>query len=36
MELQAGLVRSEATEQRLFAKGAIASRYFGNAGSSQS
>ena len=36
MELLAGLVRSEATEQRLFAEGAIASRYFGSAGSSQS
>ena len=30
MELLAGLVRSAATEQRLFANGAIASRYFGN------
>ena len=36
LELLAGLVRSEATEQRLFAEGAIASRYFGSAGSSQS
>ena len=36
MELLAGLVRSAATEQRLFANGAIASRYFGNTGSSQS
>ena len=36
MELLAGLVRSVATEQRSFAIGAIASRYFGNAGSSQS
>ena len=35
MELLAGLARSDATEQRLFAVGAIASRYFGNADSSE-
>ena len=38
MELLAGLVRSgrrAATEQRLIAESAIASRYFGSAGSSQ-
>ena len=36
LELLAGLVRSEATEQRLFAEGAIVSHYFGDTGSSQS